>query len=87
MGSDEELADMKFIDHTDVVKAIRAQNWKLGGALVVDVPKAETMVFNLMQEAAKIIHERCLVAAENAVSQGRSREMVIEAVRNISVAV
>lgn len=78
---------MSMTDHTEVVEAIRAQNWKMGGALVMDTPEAETMVFNLMQEAAKTIHERCLVAAEHAASKGVSTAYVIEAVRNIRLEV
>ena len=56
-------------DHTEVVAAIRRQNWKLGGALSVDAPEAETMVFDLIQEAAKLVHARCVAAAEDAASR------------------
>lgn len=81
-------------DHTEVVREIRAQNWKVGGALVVDVPEAETAVFDLLQEAAALIHERCLAAAEQAIAErigtsnigiheARGAEIVLNAIRNI----
>lgn len=74
---------MKFApDHTAVVKSIREQNWKLGGALTVDVPEAETAVFDLMQEAARVMHERCLEAAEKAAKYGNA-SMVVDAIRNV----
>lgn len=85
-------------DHTEVVAEIRAQNWKLGGALTVDVPDAETAVFDLLQEAAKLIHERCIVAAEQAINdrigtsnvgvhEARGAEIVLNAIRNIRIEV
>lgn len=69
-------------DHTEVVKAIRQQNWKLGGALCVDVPEAESAVFDLAQDAARVMHERCLDAAEKAAKYGNA-SMVVDAIRNV----
>lgn len=78
---------MKFArDHTEVVSAIRAQNWKLGGSLTVDIPEAETAVFDLMQDAARVMHERCLEAAEKAAKHGNA-SMVVDAIRNVHLEV
>lgn len=76
----------EYIDHVEVVTAIRRQNWKIGGALCMDTPEAETAVFNLIQLAAQIIHRRCVDAADAAVKSGRAMH-VVEAIQTVSTVV
>lgn len=85
------------MDHTEIVAAIRKQNWKLGGALCMNEPEAETMVFDLVQWAAKTVHERCVAVAEEAASrlgtsnigvhEARGAVRVISALRNVDYTV
>jgi hypothetical protein len=80
---------MMKTDHTEVVKAIRAQNWKLGGALTMDIPEAETMVYDLIHEATALMHARCVAAAEEELRRigSGSGGMIVAAVKNVSTLV
>lgn len=74
------MSQRQVVDHTEVVAMIRKQNWKNGGALCVDTSEAEEAVYALVQSAAKIVHARCLEAAEKA-AESFSADRVVDAVR------